>query len=260
MATISRRAWLRYIGQLRQINNKAAEEMIKYRASVVADVEAGTLTGNEARKLIVDHAYAVATGYGEASAAVACEMYDAVAAMEGASVPAAVPARTATYGETAKAVYGTMNQNPEEVPATVSRLVKQAGADTTVQNAIRDGAEWAWIPNGDTCAFCITLASQGWMPASKDQLDGSHAEHIHANCDCTFAIRFDGDSDVAGYEPDEYLKMYKDADPGGNSQAKINALRRQFYEENKEQINAQKRDAYEKRKERESSEAEELNV
>ena len=260
MATISRRAWLRYIGQLRQINNKAAEEMIKYRASVVADVEAGTLTGNEARKLIVDHAYAVATGYGEASAAVACEMYDAVAAMEGASVPAAVPARTATYGETAKAVYGTMNQNPEEVPATVSRLVKQAGADTTVQNAIRDGAEWAWIPNGDTCAFCITLASQGWMPASKDQLDGNHAEHIHANCDCTFAIRFNSDTGVAGYDPDKYLRMYNGADPGGTWKDKVNAMRRDIYAKNADEINAQKRSAYEKRKERESSEAEELNV
>ena len=260
MATISRRAWLRYIGQLRQINNKAAEEMIKYRASVVADVEAGTLTGNEARKLIVDRAYAVATSYGEASAAVACEMYDAVAAMEGASVPAAIPAQTATYSETAKTVYGTINMNPSVMPAAVGRLVKQAGADTTVQNAIRDGAEWAWIPNGDTCAFCITLASQGWMPASKDQLDGNHAEHIHANCDCTFAIRFNSDTDVAGYDPDKYLDMYNGADPGGTWKDKVNAMRREIYAKNADEINAQKRSAYEKRKERESSEAEELNV
>lgn len=234
--------------------------MIRYQKSVYDDVQSGLYSISDGNKRIVDYAYGVATKYGEAAGAAACEMYDAVAVLQGANVPPAIPAKTATYGETAKAVYGTINQNPEVMPSAVGRLVKQAGVDTTVQNAIRDGAQWAWVPNGDTCAFCITLASQGWMPASQDQLNGDHAEHIHANCDCTFAIRFDGDSGVAGYDPDEYLKMYRDADPDGNSQAKINALRRQFYEENKDEINAQKRSAYEKRKERESSEAEELNV
>ena len=48
---------------------------------------------------LIDYGYAVATKYGEASAAIAAEMYDATAALTGASVPAAVPAETATYGE-----------------------------------------------------------------------------------------------------------------------------------------------------------------
>ena len=30
----------------------------------------------------------------------------------------------------------------------------------------------------------------------------ANAEHIHANCDCEYAIRFDGRSTVAGYDPD----------------------------------------------------------
>lgn len=52
--------------------------------------------------------------------------------------------------------------------------------------------------------------------------------------------------------------MYNEA--GGNSTNKINAMRRRFYEENKERINAQKRSAYAKRQERESSEAEEADI
>ena len=257
---ISRRTWNNYIGVLRRLDNKAAEDMIRYQKSVYDDVQSGLYSISDGNKRIVDYAYGVATKYGEAAGAAACEMYDAVAVLQGANVPPAIPAKTATYGEAAKAVYGTINQNPEVMPSAVGRLVKQAGVDTTVQNAIRDGVQWAWVPNGDTCAFCITLASQGWMPASRDQLNGDHAEHVHANCDCTFAIRFDGESGVAGYDPDKYLKMYRDADPGGNSQAKINALRREIYAKNADKINAQKRSAYEKRKERESSEAEELNV
>ena len=53
--------------------------------------------------------------------------------------------------------------------------------------------------------------------------------------------------------------MYYDAD-GRTPQERINALRREFYNENKEIINEQKRSAYAKRVERNSSAAEEINV
>ena len=212
------------------------------------------------RQACIDFGYALATKYGEAAGAVACEMYDAIAQTASVLLPAAEPAATATYAETAKAVNGTMKTgNDEIIASSISRLVKMAGVDTTMQNAIRDHAEWAWIPSGDTCSFCIALASRGWQPASKSQLKGNHAEHIHANCDCTFAIRFGDDTDVQGYDPSEYLAMYNDA-PGSSSKAKINAMRREAYAENKDEINAQKRSAYAKRKEIESSSAEEIDV
>jgi hypothetical protein len=187
-------------------------------------------------------------------------MYDAIAQLQGASVPPAVPAATATMDETARAVVGTMKTgNPKIVADATGRLVKLVGVDTMQQNALRDGAEWAWIPRGDTCAFCLTLASRGWQRASKNALRNGHAEHVHANCDCTYAVRFDSGLDVEGYEPDEYLRMYNNAD-GSSPEQKINALRREFYNENKEVINEQKRSAYAKRVERESSSAEEINI
>ena len=136
--------------------------------------------------------------------------------------------------------HGERHQEPK--PGRVSRLVKRAGADTTLKNAVRDGAEWAWVPHGDTCPFCITLASNGWQKASSKVLKGGHAEHIHANCDCEFAIRFDHKTTVAGYDPEKYLKQYRDA--GGD----INKMRRVNYAANKERINAQKRAAYAARK------------
>ena len=127
----------------------------------------------------------------------------------------------------------------------VSRLVKQAGANTTLKNAIRDGAEWAWVPHGDTCPFCITLASNGWQPASKKALKGDHAQHIHAHCDCEYAIRFDSNTTVAGYDPDKYLAQYQAA--GGD----INAMRRAQYARDRDAINTQKRAAYAARRLRE---------
>lgn len=104
-------------------------------------------------------------------------------------------------------------------------MTKQVGADTTLKNALRDGAQFAWIPSGDTCAFCITLASRGWQNVSKKTLRNGHAEHIHAHCDCQYAVRFDKNSNVEGYDPDKYLDMYYSAE-GKNPKEKINSLRR----------------------------------
>ena len=199
---------------------------------------------------LINYGYAVATKYGEASAAIAAEMYDATAALAGASVPAAVPAETATYGEVTAAVKKSAEYgNTKTISSAVSRLVKQAGADTTIQNAARDNAQWAWIPSGDTCAFCIALASRGWQYASKRVMKGNHAQHIHANCDCTFAVRFDEKSSYDSYDPKKYEDIYNSAE-GSSSKDKINSIRRELYKTNGDTIREQKRIAYAARKER----------
>ena len=241
---ISTRDWVRYISRLRAISDKAADEMRKYIA----------LHGFENTEEILELAYALATKYGEAAGAAACEMYDAIATAAGVGVPAAEPAATATYGEVAKAVNGAVKDGYEgQIAQIVGRKVKQAGADTTLRNALRDGAEFAWIPHGDTCAFCMTLASRGWQTASAKAIKGGHAEHIHSNCDCEYGIRFSSRDGVRGYDPDYYKRIYYEADPSGDSTDKINAIRRYQYEQNKDRINAQKRAAYAARKEREEA-------
>lgn len=234
---ITANAWNEYITRLSRLNRKAGQLMREYIGS----------HGTENTADLIAYAYGLVTKYGEGSAELACQMYDALAEAANAGVPAAEPAVPADYGEVARMVNATKNQNPANLPNGVSRLVKRAGADTTLKNAVRDGAEWAWVPHGDTCPFCITLASNGWQKASSKVLKGGHAEHIHANCDCEFAIRFDHNTTVAGYDPEKYLKQYRDA--GGD----INKMRRVNYAANKERINAQKRAAYAARRLREQA-------
>lgn len=234
---ITANAWNEYITRLSRLNQKAGQLMREYIGS----------HGTESTDDLIAYAYGLVTKYGEGSAELACQMYDALAEAANAGVPAAEPAEPADYGEVARMVNATKSQNPANLPNGVSRLVKRAGADTTLKNAVRDGAEWAWVPHGDTCPFCITLASNGWQKASSKVLKGGHAEHIHANCDCEFAIRFDHNTTVAGYDPEKYLKQYRDA--GGD----INKLRRVNYADNKERINAQKRAAYAARRLREQA-------
>ena len=225
--TINAKAWDNYIKRLRRINDTAVAAMVKRLESVdilnIADSE---------RTEIIRYAYYLAQKYGEASASLSCEMYDALAELTGGAIIPAEPAELATYQEVAKAVNGTIKTgNKDIVSQAVGRIVKMTGVDTTMYNAIRDGAEWAWIPRGETCAFCITLASRGWQRASRQALKNGHAEHIHANCDCTYAIRFD-DSEVSGYNPDAYARMYYGAE-GSTPKQKINAMRRMFYAETK---------------------------
>lgn len=229
---ISAKTWNEYITRLSRLNQKAGQLMREYiDAHGIADTDD-----------LVAYAYGLVTKYGEGSTELACQMYEALAEAQGVYVPAAEPAATASYSEVARMVNATKDQNPANLPNGVSRLVKRAGADTTLKNAIRDGAEWAWVPHGDTCPFCITLASNGWQKASKKLLKGGHAVHIHAHCDCEFAVRFRSDTTVAGYDPDKYYRQYREA--GGD----VNAMRRIDYAARRDAINAQKRAAYAARK------------
>ena len=252
--TISEESWVNYIDNLRKVNDKAADLMLEFM-DLHRDAD-GLWNSLEARQSIIEYAYGISGKYGEAAAELACEMYDAVGALSDVIIPAAVPADVPTYADIAKAVNGVLKQSSEAsmVASAVARQVKMVSVDTVMKNALRDGAQWAWIPRGDTCAFCIMLASRGWQKASKKALKNGHAEHIHANCDCTYAVRFDSRTEVEGYDPDKYLDMYYDS--GGD----LNEMRREFYAENKEKINAQKRSAYAKRQELNNSKAEEADV
>lgn len=59
-----------------------------------------------------------------------------------------------------------------------------------------------------------------------------------SNCDCAFAVRFHSGTSVAGYDPEKYLKQYRDAG------SDVNAMRRIDYAARKDAINAQKLAAY----------------
>lgn len=274
MLTLSLDEWARFRDALKKIDDKAADEFRDAIFSLKGKYK-GVGLGNIPREELIGYAFALATKYGEASAAVSAEMYDAVAALQGMNLLPAVPAPTATYAETAKMIDGILKKsiNEDMLIGGLTRLVKMAGTDTTLMNAHRDkpsgagsrkkksGAMVAWVPSGDTCAFCITLAARGWQ-AQSEWAANNHSEHIHSNCDCTYMVRFNDDLSYEGYDPEKYLEMYnagadvpfeneEDSHPTNNSltRQKINGMRRANYAQNKDKINAQHREAYALRKE-----------
>lgn len=269
---ITAKAWQMFISRLALVNSAARDKILVYLGN-------HPIRSYDDRQRLIEYAYLTAIKYGEGAAALACAMYDAIAAGSAAAVPAAIPAAMPTVSEVAKAVNGTLKTGNNNIVAdSIGRLVKRTGVDTTLINAQRDNAEFAWVPSGDTCAYCLMLAAIGWQKAGKNTLNGEHAKHIHANCDCTYAVRFDSSTRVSGYDPEKYGDIIEDATDGkygagdllleagrtsswsGRNYTGLNMIRRKFYAENADEINAQKRDAYEKRKERESSAAEEIKV
>ena len=232
---ISSKDWNNYITKLSACSKTAAAKMKSW-------VQKNGFSDTDA---MIDYAYALVTKYGEGAAALSAEMYDAIADMQGKLYAPAEMASTPEHNEVGKAINGVLkhSRNTDAVSAPVDRLVKRTGADTILKNAVRDRAQFAWIPNGDTCAFCLTLASRGWQDISEKALKNGHAEHIHAHCDCTYAVRFDDKSGVQGYDPDKYREMYDNAE-GDTPEEKINSMRRMQYAKDKDEINAKKREAY----------------
>lgn len=243
--TITAAAWSKYSKRLSKINAEAA-------AKIQAWVDKNGLDDVDA---LVDYAYAIATKYGEAAGALSAALYDAIAEMSRANVEPAEMAPTPSYGEMAKTVRGVLKQsrNAAMIAAAVGRQVKRCGAQTTLKNAGRDRAEAAWIAIGDTCPYCLMIAAEGWKRVSPT----SQADHIHGNCDCTYSVRFNKDTQIGGYDPGRYEKMFDSAE-GDTTEEKLNSMRREAYAKNKDEINAQKRDAYALRKE--ESEAEEIEA
>lgn len=252
--TISQKIWQNYINGLAKCSDTAKNKVLAY-------IEKHDVSTDEGRQALIDYCYGISTKYGEAAGAFACQMYDAITAVEGADADDAELAETATYNEVGKAVNGALkNLLYAEICATsISRLVKMAGQDTTLKNAIRDEVYIAWIPSGDTCPYCLGIAAEGWTRASKRMLTDGHAEHIHGNCNCAFSIKHEKSTNYSSYDPSKYQEIFENAE-GDTEEEKRNSIRRMEYRKNRERILDQKASVYEKHKELNSSEAEEVNV
>lgn len=142
------------------------------------------------------------------------------------------------------------------------RLSWRVRADTIIQASRARGYqkgrrvekiyEFAWVPFGDTCAFCRAIASNGWVSTSKDVAE--FKDHIHGGCDCKLITRAIGaepspEWDEIDAKATAAFEEYDNA-PGRTSRDKINSMRRGLYAdpENRARILAQQRAAYARRK------------
>lgn len=89
------------------------------------------------------------------------------------------------------------------------------------------GGKWARVPVGDTCAWCLMLASQGAWYLSKESALGQNGGHYHDDCNCIAVYHADAES-IKGYEAlSRYKSMYYEAD----NIRRANSNKREFYSE-----------------------------
>ena len=75
------------------------------------------------------------------------------------------------------------------------------------RNKPQSGVRFARVPSGgETCPFCIMLASRGAVYYS-EQTAGADG-HYHANCRCRIVPSW-GLAEIEGYDPDLYYDMWK---------------------------------------------------
>lgn len=155
----------------------------------------------------------IITRYGEITAMLAAEYFEASTGLD-AFLDSSVDLTAAQ----ARARWATAPLRTGEgdwlgrLEVLMDELIKQPGRDTMITSATRHGLRFARVPNGDTCPFCLMLASRGAVYLSEKSAGGD-GRRFHGKCDCTVEpIRDDEDMEVlkreTGYDPDELYDQY----------------------------------------------------
>lgn len=97
----------------------------------------------------------------------------------------------------------------------VTKSIRMTGSSNLWRDYERGmaGGKWARVPVGDTCGWCLMLASQGaWYLTKQSAEFKTSGDKYHDGCDCIAVYHADAES-IAGYtELLRYKEMYYDAE------------------------------------------------
>lgn len=106
-----------------------------------------------------------------------------------------------------KLVNGDMAGFVDAAGSCANEQVGRRANDTMIKNCKRDRVRFARVPSGgETCNFCLMLASRGFVYASKQS--AGENKHFHAHCRCKIVPEFDGG--IAGYDPGAIYDKWQD--------------------------------------------------
>ncbi len=173
----------------------------------------------EARAFTIESVSYAVSVYGDAASTCAADLYDQMAEAAGASVqPAAIDTSdvSAYIEKEIRYQAGKLaeGKTAEFVTAAASKAKSQTvrrANDTMSANVKRDGVRYARVPmGGETCTFCLMLASQGFV--YKSAKTAGEGAHYHSNCRCKVVPQFVKGmraTGVEGYDPDELYEQWK---------------------------------------------------
>lgn len=164
----------------------------------------------------------------QASAEIAAAFYDGMSRystgepFDALTYSGHIPEATekATRGIFQKAVEGDFDSMTDQLLGRLDYEVKKAAGETVMQNSVCDPRDvrYARVPGGgETCEFCIMLASRGAVYRSA--ASAGELNHYHAHCRCRIVPMWDTYWDgmsrrasastiIEGYDPDELYFQY----------------------------------------------------
>ena len=229
-----------YVENFTLVVNRMSEDAQEKLVKALEGFEVGDIA--TARNEIIAIMYTLLGPYTDNVAAISAQFYDGLREWFGISdgfMAESVSMRDP--GATDGAVRAFMETQVDGKPfeelekLLVERVdyeMKRASNECIAHNAKRDPKrpKWARIPaGGETCEWCIMLASRGFRYQSEEV-----ASHTHANCDCRIVPSWDRKNPaVQGYDPKEYYEKYKHPEDFPELREARNARRRELYAERK---------------------------
>ena len=173
---------------------------------------------------MMDVAREVAYKYRMLGSELGAQWYDLCAELAGIEVDAAdldvidEDALARRAANVAKSQAAQVNPT-ESFTAFLQAQIAEEIRTTGMLNLDRDykrgvkGGRWARVPVGETCAWCLMLASNGtWYKSEKSAMFTDHGDKFHANCNCV-AVYYANAEDISGYSGIyRYKRMYYEAD------------------------------------------------
>ena len=215
----------------------------RFRDGLSAFLDAGGAVPPENVAALREFAIGLLDDVGGAAAEVAysygAEFYDAARAAAVGSPLHASPAPPNPHAANEAAVKGmieTVAKTGQVEPfaaacaARVDYVARKSCGDAVVQCAAKDPRKprFARVPQGgETCRFCIMLASRGAVYLTEHKAGA--VNHYHANCDCKVVPDF-GDG-IEGYDPDEWHDKWKHPEKHPEIREARNARRRELRRE-----------------------------
>ena len=171
---------------------------------------------------VIELASAIAEQYGFLASELGAQWYDLCTRLANIDAEPAVlsDADSGSIRERAKSMTEKYSDKPRE--SVLNRFLQNE-----IQNSIRItgdanlwrdyerglcSGKWARVPVGDTCAWCLMLASQGAWYLSRESALGNNGSHYHDGCNCIAVYHADANSIPNYSNLQRYKSMYYDAE------------------------------------------------
>lgn len=218
-----------YSGRVKTVTDQAVDELARRIANI------GATEPERRARFIRMHVRAVAEEYGLQEQELGAQWYEFCAKAAGVDVDTAIVndidyERLDSYFQSVLEEYENGEKEWSEVEQRVfdsfesqMRGLERGTILDNLDRDVRDSRRWrqtrraamkagyARVPVGETCAWCLMLASLGYYYRSEETALGVEPDHYHEHCDC-IAVPYNAPDAIDGYDDyNLYFDMYADA-------------------------------------------------